>query len=316
MFCGIGSDFLKKRFGDKIFKGLAYFFGISIFLLFLLMIFEMYRGSRLSIDEFGWGFIFSSDWNPVAQHYGALPFIYGTIVSSLIALLIATPISVGIGIYLVEVAPRWIRQPIGFLIELLAAIPSIVYGLWGMFVLAPIIRSYIAPIFQDTLGTFIPFFGGASYGIGLFTGGVILSIMIIPTIATISREVIMTVPDSQREAALALGATKWEMIRTAVLTYGRTGILGGMIIGLGRAIGETMAVTMVIGNRPSIPESIFDPAYTMASVIANEFSEASSNLYLSALIEIGLVLFGVTLLVNIIARLLVWSVSKGTQEVK
>lgn len=307
---------MKKGFGDKIFKGIAYLFGFSVVFILILMIYEMYSGSKLAIDKFGFDFIFSSKWNPVEEIFGAVPFIYGTIISSLIALLIATPISIGIGIYLVEIAPKWVRTSIGFIIELLAAIPSIVYGLWGMFILAPFIREYIAPIFTNTLGQFIPYFSGPSYGIGLFTGGVILAIMIIPTVASISREVIMTVPNSQREAALALGATKWEMIRTAVLTYARTGILGGMIIGLGRAIGETMAVTMVIGNRPSIPNSIFDPAYTMASVIANEFTEASSNLYLSALIEIGLVLFGVTLLVNIIARLLVWSVSKGTQEVK
>ncbi|KXG42896.1 phosphate ABC transporter permease subunit PstC [Tepidibacillus decaturensis] len=307
---------LKKHHGDKLFKGIAYLFGFSVVFLLFLMIYEMYSGSKLSIAEFGWDFIFNSKWDPVEEKFGAWPFIYGTVVSSIIALLIATPISVGIGIYLVEIAPKWVRSSVGFMIELLAAIPSIVYGLWGIFILAPFIRKYIAPIFINTLGEFIPYFSGPAYGVSLFTAGVILAIMIIPTIASISKEVIATVPNTQREAALALGATKWEMIRTAVLTYARTGILGGMIIGLGRAIGETMAVTMVIGNRPSIPKSIFDPAYTMASVIANEFTEASSNLYLSALIEIGLVLFGVTLLINIIARLLVWSVSKGTQEVK
>ncbi|MFV9511155.1 phosphate ABC transporter permease subunit PstC [Tepidibacillus sp. LV47] len=307
---------MKKNLGDKIFKGIAYVFGFSILFLLFFMVYEMYQGSKLSMSEFGLGFIFQKDWNPVEENFGALTFIYGTIVSSLIALLIATPISVGIGIYLVEVAPKWVRNVVGFMIELLAAIPSIVYGLWGIFVLAPIIAEDVAPFVDKTLGQIIPFFRGPSFGVGLITAGIILAIMITPTIASIAKEVIMTVPNSQREAALALGATKWEMIRMAVLTYARTGIIGGMIIGLGRAIGETMAVTMVIGNRPAIAETIFQPAYSMASVIANEFTEASSNLYLSALIEIGLLLFGVTLLINISARLLIWSVSKGVQEVK
>jgi phosphate transport system permease protein len=309
-------DAVKTNLGDRLFKGIAYAFGFLIIALLCTMIYEMYRGSGFAMREFGFSFIFSSEWDPVTEELGAWPFIFGTIFSSLLALIIATPISVGIAIYLVEVAPKWIQTVIGSLVELLAAIPSIVYGLWGIFVLAPFIRNYIAPIFTETLGTFIPLFGGPSYGVGMFTAGVILAIMITPTIAAISREVILTVPNSQREAAIALGATKWEMISTAVLTYARSGILGAMIIGLGRAIGETMAVTMVIGNRPEIPESIFAPAYTMASVIANEFAEASSNLYLSALIEIGLILFGVTIIVNTLARLLVWSVSRGTQEVK
>ncbi len=276
----------------------------------------MYQGSKLAIGEFGWGFITGSKWNPIEEEFGAFPFIYGTLVSSFIALLIATPISVGIGIYLVEVAPKWVRDTVGFLIELLAAIPSIVYGLWGIFILAPMISENVAPFFDKTIGRVIPFLQGPSHGVGLITAGIILAIMIIPTIASISKEVIMTVPNSQREAALAMGATKWEMIRMSVLTYARTGIIGGMIIGLGRAIGETMAVTMVIGNRPAIAKTIFQPAYSMASVIANEFTEASSNLYLSALIEVGLLLFAVTLIINIIARLLIWTVSRGIQEVK
>jgi phosphate transport system permease protein len=307
---------LKKRYGDQLFKAIAYIFGCSIIALLGIMVWEMFRGSSFAIEKYGAGFLFSTDWDPVAEEFGAWPFIYGTIVSSLLALVIATPISVGIAIFLVEIAPKWFRDVVGFLIELLAAIPSIVYGLWGIFVLAPIIREYIAPLFINTLGTFIPFFAGPSFGVGIFTAGVILAIMIIPTIASISREVLMVVPNAQREAALALGATKWEMIRTAVLTYSRSGILGAMIIGLGRAIGETMSVTMVIGNRPEVPDSIFDPAYTMASVIANEFNEASSNIYLSTLIEIGFLLFAVTLLVNIFARFLVWSTSRGVQEAK
>lgn len=307
----IGVHALANKFIDILFKFIAYLFGLAILLLLGLIIFEMYKGSSLSISKFGLNFIFDSKWDPVTEEFGALPFIYGTIVSSLIALLIATPISVGIAIFLVEVAPAWFRNSVGFLVELLAAIPSIVYGLWGIFILAPIIREDISPIFINTLGKFIPFFKGPSFGVGLFTAGLLMAIMIIPTIASISREVITAVPNSQREASLALGSTKWEMIRNAVIPYARSGIMGAMIIGLGRAIGETMAVTMVIGNRPEIAKSIFDPAYTMASVIANEFAEASSNIYLSALIEIGLVLFAVTLLINIIARLLLWSVSRA-----
>lgn len=298
------------------FKAIAYIFGCSIIAMLGLMVWEMFRGSSFSFAKYGFDFLFSSEWDPVMEEFGAWPFIYGTIVSSLLALAIATPISIGIAIFLVEIAPKWFRDIVGFLIELLAAIPSIVYGLWGIFVLGPIIREYIAPVFINTLGTFIPFFAGPSFGVGMFTAGVILAIMIIPTIASISREVLSVVPDAQREAALALGATKWEMIRTAVLTYARSGILGAMIIGLGRAIGETMSVTMVIGNKPEVPDSIFDPAYTMASVIANEFNEASSDIYLSTLIEIGFLLFAVTLLVNIIARFLVWSTSRGVQEAK
>ncbi|WP_027415293.1 phosphate ABC transporter permease subunit PstC [Aneurinibacillus terranovensis] len=305
-----------KRYGDQVFKIIAYVFGFAIIGLLLLMLWEMYRGSSLAISKFGFGFIFSQTWDPVGEKFGAWPFIYGTIVSSIMALLIATPISVGIAVFLVEIAPKWFQNIVGFLIELLAAIPSIIYGLWGIFILGPIIRDHIAPLFINTLGAFIPFFKGPSFGPGIFTAGVILSIMIIPTIAAISREVILVVPDAQREAALALGATKWEMIRMAVLTYARSGILGAMIIGLGRAIGETMSVTMVIGNRPEIPKSIFDPAYTMASVIANEFTEASSDLYLSALIEVGFLLFAVTFIVNMFARFLVWSTSRGVQGAK
>jgi phosphate transport system permease protein len=302
--------------GDRLFKWIVYGFGMSIIALFLIFIFKLTQGSWISIRETGLSFIYGTEWKITKDIYGAWPFIFGTILSSLIALAIATPISVGIAVYLVELAPKWIRTPVGYMVELLAAIPSIVYGLWGIFVLAPIVREYINPAIANTLGKFIPFFSGPSYGIGLLTASIVLAIMIIPTIAAISREVITSVPDTQREAAYALGATKWEMISTSVLTYARSGILGGMIIGLGRAVGETMAVTMVIGNRAAIPNTIFDPTYTMASVIANEFPEATSSLFTSALIEIGLVLFGVTLFVNMVARLLIWSFTRGTQEVK
>jgi phosphate transport system permease protein len=242
--------------------------------------------------------------------YGALPFIYGTVVSSLIALLISVPFSLGIAVFLVEQAPHYIARPVGFLVELLAAIPSVVYGLWGIFVLAPFLRVYVEPPLARWFG-WLPFFQGSITGIGLLTGGIILAIMVTPIISAVVRDVLAAVPGSQREAALALGATKWEMIRV-VLVNGAPGIAGAVILGLGRALGETMAVTMVIGNRPEISASLFDPSYTIASAIANEFTEATQDLYLSALVELGLILFLVTFIVNGIARILVWNVTRKT----
>jgi phosphate transport system permease protein len=263
-----------------------------------------------SIREFGFSFLWGRNWDPVKGEFGALPFIYGTVVSSLIALVIAVPLSLGVAIFLVEQAPQRIARPIAFLVELLAAIPSVVYGLWGIFVLAPVMREWVEPPLQRSLG-FLPLFQGTITGIGLFTGGVILAIMITPIISAVVRDVLAAVPVSQREAALALGATKWETTRV-VLANAASGIAGAIILGLGRAIGETMAVTMVIGNRPQISASLFEPSYTIASVIANEFTEATGDLYLSALVEIGLILFLVTFIVNGIAKLLVWSVTRGT----
>jgi phosphate transport system permease protein len=264
----------------------------------------------LSIRQFGFHFLISRQWNPIKGEFGALPFIYGTIVSSLIALLISVPFSLGIAVFLVEQAPHYIARPVGFLVELLAAIPSVVYGLWGIFVLAPFLRTYIEPPLAKALGR-LPLFQGAITGIGLLTGGIILAIMITPIISAVVRDVLAAVPGSQREAALALGATKWEMIRV-VLVNGAPGIAGAVILGLGRALGETMAVTMVIGNRPEISASLFEPSYTIASAIANEFTEATQDLYLSALVELGLILFLVTFIVNAIARLLVWNVTRKT----
>jgi phosphate transport system permease protein len=249
-------------------------------------------------------------WDPVSGDFGAMPFIYGTLVSSLLALLIAVPLAVGVSIFVTELCPRFLRGMVSFTVELLAAIPSVIYGLWGIFVLAPLLHNHIQPWLAQYLG-WTGFFNGPAYGIGMLAAGIILAIMIIPIIASITREVLVAVPQSQREAVLALGATRWEMVRMAVLRNARAGIMGGIILGLGRAIGETMAVTMLIGNRPEIAKSLFAPGYTMASVIANEFSEATDDMYLSALVEIGLVLLIVTVVVNACARLLVWSVTRG-----
>ncbi|HLC26010.1 MAG TPA: phosphate ABC transporter permease subunit PstC [bacterium] len=298
------------NWGEGIFKSLTFLFALSIPILIFVVGLEMALSSRLSLAQFGWRFLVTSTWDPVFGKFGALPFIYGTLVSSFLALLFALPLSLGTAIYLSEMAPHGIRGPLANLVELLAAIPSVIYGLWGILVLAPLMRQYVQPFLKATLG-FLPFFQGPAYGVGMLTAGVILSVMIVPFIASVSREVLLAVPQSQREAALALGATRWEMIRTAVLPYGKGGIVGGIMLGLGRALGETMAVTMVIGNRPDIALSLFAPGYTMASVIANEFTEATGNLYLSALVEIGLVLFLLTIVVNALARLLVWRVTSG-----
>src|SRR5262249_37060268 len=256
-------------------------------------------------------FLWTSPWDPVAGHFGALPFIYGTLVSALIALVIAVPMGVGAAICLSELLPMRIADPATFLIELLVAVPSVVYGLVGVFVLVPIVRS-LGTMVASVLG-WIPLFAGPVYGIGLLTAGVLLAVMIVPFIVAISREVLLAVPHSQRDAALALGATRWETVWHVVLPYARSGIMGSVILGLARALGETMAVTMVIGNRPEIAASLFAPAYSMAAVIANEFAEATGKLYVSALIQVALVLFGITIVVNALARLLIASMgARGT----
>jgi len=294
--------------GDWAFKNLTRFFAILVLAIVALMAWEMVLGSKQTIEGFGWGFLTSTEWDPVQDLYGALPFIYGTVVSSMIALAIALPLSLGTAIFLSEIAPRWIEGPVAFMVELLAAIPSIVYGLWGMFVLVPWLRTSVEPVISKNLG-FIPLFRGAPYGFGMLAAGIILAIMILPIITSISRDVLRAIPSTQREAALALGATKWEST-WIILASGRSGFLGATLLGLGRAVGETMAVTMVIGNRPEISLSLFDPGYSMASVIANEFAEATTETYTSALIEIALVLFVVTLVLNAIARLIVWGVTR------
>jgi phosphate transport system permease protein len=296
--------------GDAIFRIVMFLVALLMVAIVLAMVVALASDSMLSIRQFGFEFLTARRWDPIKGEFGALPFVYGTVMSSVIALVISIPFSLGIAIFLVEQAPQYIARPVGFLVELLAAIPSVVYGLWGIFVLAPFLREYVQPLLQSTLG-WLPLFQGSVTGIGLLTGGIILAIMVTPIISAVVRDVLAAVPGSQREAALALGATKWEMIRV-VLVNGAPGIAGAIILGLGRALGETMAVTMVIGNRAQISPSLFDPAYTIASAIANEFTEATGDLYVSALVELGLILFLVTFIVNGIARLLVWNVTRKT----
>jgi phosphate transport system permease protein len=296
--------------GDSIFKFVILACGLTVLGLLVLIVFELMSRSDLSWRAFGIKFFAGREWDPVNDQFGALTFTYGTLVSSLLALLIAVPLSVGVAVFTTEMCPKALRAPLSFFVELLAAIPSVIYGLWAIFVLVPLLSNYVQPFLGTTLG-WTGLFSGAPYGYGMLAAGIILAVMIIPIVSSITREVLMVVPQHQREAALALGATRWEMIRIGVLRNARAGIVGAIILGLGRALGETMAVTMVIGNRPEISTSLFAPGYTMASVLANEFSEATGNLYLSALIEIGLALFLVTIVVNALARLLVWTVTRG-----
>jgi len=295
---------------DRVFKFVMLLCGLAVLATLALIVYQLVMRSALSWHAFGFKFFAGHDWDPVNEQFGAMPFIYGTLVSSLLALLIAIPLSIGVAVFTTEMCPVVLRGPLSFFVELLAAIPSVVYGLWAIFVLVPLLSNYVQPFLSKTLG-WTGLFEGPPYGISMLAAGIILAIMIIPIICSITREVLMVVPQHQREAALALGATRWEMIRVGVLRNARAGIMGGIILGLGRALGETMAVTMVIGNRPEIAKSLFAPGYTMASVLANEFSEATGNVYLSALIEIGLALFLVTIIVNALARLLVWTVTRG-----
>lgn len=285
-----------------------------IVIIVIGMIAKMVMSSMPTIQAYGIGFLTGSEWVPSENIFGALPFIYGTVVSSVLALIISVPISIGIAIFLVEQAPTRIARPIAFMVELLAAIPSVVYGLWGIFVLAPFVRDYLGAFLADTLG-FLPLFQGRLTGIGMLTGGLILALMITPIITAVVRDVLEAVPNTQREASLALGATKWETTQI-VLGNAASGIAGAVVLGLGRAIGETMAVTMVIGNSPQITASLFEPAYTIASVLAANFADATEELYLSALIEMGLVLFLVTFIINGIAKLLVMRVAKRTGTAK
>jgi len=303
-------ELLCRNRGDRAYRAVLTALGLLLPLLLVAFVVELATRAWPSIQRFGWGFLWSSTWDPVAEIYGAAPMIFGTLVSSLVALVIAIPLALGVAIFLTEFAPKWMRQPVAFLVELLAAIPSVVYGLWGIFVLIPFLRSAVVPPLRTLLG-WTPFFDGVFYGNSMLAGGIILAIMVVPYIAAVSREVLLAVPASQREAALGLGATRWEAVWTAVLPYGRAGIIGAIMLGLGRALGETMAVTMVIGNRHDIGVSLFQPGYTMAAAIANEFSEAITDLYLAALFEVGLILFVITVIVNALARLLVWRVARG-----
>ena len=298
----------RVNIGDVLFRVLTLACTLVVPLVLTSLLAVLVFESSDAIRHFSWHFFVTSEWDPVAEHFGVLPFIHGTLVTAFVALLQAVPLSIGAALFLSEMAPGWLRTPVSFLIDLLATIPSVIYGLWGVFVLVPLSRTYIEPALGTALG-FLPFFRGPAYGVGLLTASMILAVMIVPFITSVAQEVFRSVPGAQREAALALGATRWEMMRMAVLPYGRTGLIGAIMLGLGRAIGETMAVTMVIGNRSDVSWSLFAPANTMASVIANEFSEATSELYKQALLEIGVVLLIVTILVNASARLLVWSVA-------
>ncbi len=289
--------------GDKVFKWFTLAMALAVVALVFLVGWQLARGSSLAIRRFGFHFLATSTWDPVAEQFGALPFIYGTAVSSLIALIIAVPLSIATAVYLTELAPLWIRQPIVSLIEMLAAIPSVILGLWGIFVMIPWLRDHPFPFLKEIFG-WTPFFSGPIYGVSMLAGGIIIAVMILPIITSVSREILRSVPNLQREAAYALGATRWEVTRIAVLSYAKKGLFGAVILGLGRALGETMAVTMVIGNTPQIRASLFAPGYTLASVIANEFTEATTDVYLQALFEIGLVLFGITILANLLAQLL------------
>lgn len=306
--------YLKQRgsggTADRSFATVVLLSACSIFVIVLFILFILIVRSRLSLAQFGWRFFTNQAWNPVAGDFGAFTFIYGTLATSLLALVIAVPLALGVAIFLTELCPRPLRAPVSFLTELLAAVPSVVYGLWGIFVLVPLMRDVLGPFFVKFFG-WTGFFSGPNFGVGLLTASIILSIMILPIISSLTRDIMLSVPNSQREGVLALGATRWEMIRIGVLRNSRIGIVGAIMLGLGRALGETMAVTMVIGNNPAMSKSLFAPGYTLASVIANEFSEATGSLYLSALIEIGLALFLVTVAVNAIARLMVWAVTRG-----
>ena len=307
-------DFLSKRgsgrLADDSFAAVMLICACSIFAIVIFIFGILVIHSKLSLVQFGWKFFTRQAWDPVSGDFGALPFIYGTLATSLLALCMAVPLALGVAVFITELCPRPLRAPISFLTELLAAIPSVVYGLWAVFVLVPLMRDVIGPFLYKTLG-WTGFFEGANFGVGLLTASMILAIMILPIISSLTRDIMNAVPNSQREAVLALGATRWEMIRIGVLRNSRIGIVGAVMLGLGRALGETMAVTMVIGNHPDISKSLFAPGYTLASVIANEFSEATGDLYLSALIEIGLALFLVTIVVNAIARLMVWAVTRN-----
>ncbi len=308
-------EYLRRRgsgkSADSTFRWIMLLCALSIFAIVILIAAILVLRSKLSIAQFGFKFFVGSNWDPVSGDFGAFPFIFGTLATSFLALLMAVPLALGVAIFLTELCPRALRAPISFLTELLAAIPSVVYGLWAIFVLVPLVRDSIGPFLVKYFG-WTGFFGGSNFGVGLLTASIILAIMILPIISSITRDIMLAVPNHQREAVLALGATRWEMIRIGVLRNARIGIVGAIILGLGRALGETMAVAMTIGNHAVISKSLFAPGYTLASAIANEFSEATNDLYLSSLIEIGLALFIVTIVVNGIARALVWAVTRGT----
>jgi phosphate transport system permease protein len=301
---GSRSFLSRLREGDEIARLITFLFAASVVLITLLLVYELWVGSVLPREKFGFGFLITRVWDPIAENFGALPFVYGTLVTATVALLLAVPLGIGAAIFLAELAPQRLSDPLQFFIDLLAAVPSVIYGVLGVFVVIPMMRGWIQPALKNTLG-FLPLFQGPAYGVGFLTAGVVLAIMVIPYIISVSREVLMSVPRDQREAALALGSTRWESTWKVVVPFARTGILGSVFLALARALGETMAVTMVIGNTPTISGSLFSPGYSIAAVIANEFTEATGDLYLQSLIELGLVLFLLTFILNGLARLLI-----------
>jgi phosphate transport system permease protein len=292
------------RTGDEVAYLVTFIFALGVLALTVLLAFELIRSSSLARTKFGLGFLTTTTWDPVAEQFGALPFIYGTVVTSAIALLIAVPLGIAVAVFLAELAPHRVSEATALLVDLLAAVPSVIYGLIAVSVLVPLIRDPIGPLLQRATGGYGPF-SGSIYGVGYLTAGIVLALMIVPFIVSVSREVLLAVPRDQREAALALGSTRWESTWRVVLPYARLGITGAVFLALGRALGETMAVTMVIGNRPEISQSLLAPGYSMAAVIANEFTEATSDIHVHALVAIGLALFLLTMVINAVARLLI-----------
>jgi phosphate transport system permease protein len=304
----------RLRHGDEVAHVLTLTFAAGILLITSMLVWELWINSHLSRTKFGWMFFWTKVWDPIFDNFGAAPFIYGTLITSVVALAMAVPLGIAAAVFLAELAPRSLSDSIAFLIDLLAAVPSVIYGLLGIFIIVPVMRTTIGPILIHTLG-YVPIIGklfqGPNYGVGFFTAGIVLAIMIVPFIISVSREVLLTVPREQREAALSLGATRWEATWKVVVPWARSGIMGSVFLALARALGETMAVTMVIGNDPKISASLLAPGYTIAAVIANEFTEATGDLYLSALIELGLVLFLMTFILNGLARLLILATERG-----
>ncbi len=301
---GSRSFLSRLRDGDEIARLITFLFAVSVVLVTILLVFELWQGSALPRHKFGLHFLVTRVWDPIAEQFGALPFIYGTLITATVSLVIAVPLGIGAAIFLAELAPARLSDALEFFIDLLAAVPSVIYGLLGVFILVPLMRDYVQPGLKSALG-FLPLFTGPAYGIGFLTAGIVLAIMVIPYIISVSREVLMSVPRDQREAALGLGSTRWESTWKVVVPFARTGIMGSIFLALARALGETMAVTMVIGNTPTISASLLSPGYSIAAVIANEFTEATGDVHLQALIELGLVLFLLTFLLNGVARLLI-----------
>jgi phosphate transport system permease protein len=299
----------RLREGDEIARIITFLFAASVVLVTLLLVFDLWQGSVLPRHKFGFNFFLTSVWDPIFDQFGALPFIYGTLVTAAVSLLIAVPLGIGAAIFLAELAPARVSDTLEFFIDLLAAVPSVIYGLLGVFIVVPLMRSYIQPGLKDVLG-FLPIFQGPGYGVGFLTAGIVLAIMVIPYIISVSREVLLSVPRDQREAALSLGSTRWEATWKVVVPFARGGIMGSIFLALARALGETMAVTMVIGNNAIISASLFSPGYSIAAVIANELTEATSNLHYQSLIELGLVLFILTFILNGLARLLIVATSQ------